>query len=157
MRTAAVLTISDSVKQGTRHDTAGPALANLLEESGYTVIMRDSVADERQTISAALLQLCEAAQLIVTTGGTGISARDVTPEATEDVCERLLPGIAELMRTEGLKQTPLAPLSRAVCGTKGRSLIINTPGNPDGAQHSLRAVLNLVPHALDLLAGKTNH
>jgi molybdenum cofactor synthesis domain-containing protein len=108
-------------------------------------------------ISAALLQLCEAAQLIVTTGGTGISARDITPEATEDVCERLLPGIAEIMRTEGLKQTPLAPLSRAVCGTKGRSLIINTPGNPDGAQHSLRAVLKLIPHALDLLAGKTNH
>jgi molybdenum cofactor synthesis domain-containing protein len=157
MRTAAVLTISDSVKQGTRQDTAGPALAKLLEENGYTVIMRDSVADERQTISAALLQLCEAAQLVVTTGGTGIAARDVTPEATEDICERLLPGIAEIMRAEGLKQTPLAPLSRAVCGTKGRTLILNTPGNPDGAQHSLRAVLKLIPHALDLLAGKTSH
>jgi molybdenum cofactor synthesis domain-containing protein len=157
MRTAAVLTISDSVKQGTRQDTAGPALAQLLEENGYTVIMRDSVADERQAISAALLQLCEAAQFIVTTGGTGIAARDVTPEATEDVCERLLPGIAEHMRTAGAKQTPLAPLSRAVCGTKGRSLIINTPGNPDGALYSLRSVLDLIPHALDLLAGKTNH
>jgi molybdenum cofactor synthesis domain-containing protein len=157
MRTAAVLTISDSVKQGTRQDTAGPALAQLLEENGYTVIMRDSVADERQAISAALLQLCEAAQFIVTTGGTGIAARDVTPEATEDVCERLLPGIAEHMRMAGAKQTPLAPLSRAVCGTKGRSLIINTPGNPDGALYSLRSVLDLIPHALDLLAGKTNH
>jgi molybdenum cofactor synthesis domain-containing protein len=157
MRTAAVLTVSDSVKQGTRQDTAGPALAQLLEQNGYTVIMRDSVADERQTISAALLQLCEAAQLIVTTGGTGIAARDVTPEATEDICERLLPGIAEHMRTAGAQQTPLAPLSRAVCGTKGRSLIINTPGNPDGALYSLRSVLNLIPHALDLLAGKTNH
>jgi molybdenum cofactor synthesis domain-containing protein len=157
MRTAAVLTVSDSVKQGTRQDTAGPALAQLLEQNGYTIIMRDSVADERQSISAALLQLCEAAQLIVTTGGTGISARDVTPEATEDICERLLPGIAEVMRAEGLKQTPLAPLSRAICGTKGRSLIINTPGNPDGALYSLRSVLNLIPHALDLLAGKTQH
>jgi len=157
MRTAAVLTVSDSVKQGTRQDTAGPALAKLLEENGYTVIMRDSVADERQAISAALLQLCEAAQLVVTTGGTGIAARDVTPEATEDVCEQLLPGIAEIMRTEGLKQTPLAALSRAVCGTKGRSLILNTPGNPEGAQYSLRSVLKLLPHALDLLAGKTQH
>lgn len=157
MRTAAVLTISDSVKQGTRQDTAGPALAKLLEGNGYTVIMRDSVSDEQQSIQAALLQLCDAAQLVVTTGGTGISARDVTPEATTAICDRVLDGFAELMRSEGRKQTPLAPLSRAVCGTRGRSLILNTPGNPEGATHSLRAVLDLIPHALDLLAGKTQH
>lgn len=157
MRTAAVLTISDSVKQGLRQDTAGPALARLLEEHGFTVIMRDTVADERQAISAALIQLAEAAQFVVTTGGTGIAARDVTPEATRDVCERLLEGVSELMRREGEKQTPRAALSRGVCGTRGRSLLVNTPGNPEGAVQSLRAVLPLVPHALDLLAGKTQH
>jgi molybdopterin adenylyltransferase len=94
---------------------------------------------------------------VVTTGGTGIALRDVTPEATESVCDKLLPGLAEIMRAEGAKQTKLAALSRALCGTRGRSLIVNTPGNPDGAVHSLRAVLHLIPHALDLLAGKTNH
>ena len=157
MRSAAILTISDSVKQGTRQDTAAPALAKVLEESGFRVIMRDTVSDEIESIKAALLQLCEAAQLVVTTGGTGIAARDVTPEATQMICERLLPGFAEIMRNEGIKQTPTAALSRSVCGTRGRTLIINTPGTPEGAVHSLRAVLHLVPHALDLLAGKTNH
>jgi molybdenum cofactor synthesis domain-containing protein len=119
--------------------------------------MRETVADERQAIEAALLQLCEGAQLVVTTGGTGISLRDVTPEATEAVCDKLLPGFSEIMRAEGAKQTKLSALSRALCGTKGRSLIVNTPGNPEGAVHSLKAVLHLIPHALDLLSGKTNH
>src|SRR3954464_12265309 len=135
MRTGAILTISDSVKQGTRQDSAGPALAKLLEEDGFRVIMRDTVADEIESIKASLLQLCEAAQLVVTTGGTGISARDVTPEATQMICERLLPGFAEVMRSEGMKQTPTAALSRAVCGTRGRTLIVNTPGKPEGAVH----------------------
>jgi molybdopterin adenylyltransferase len=157
MRSAAILTISDSVKQGTRQDAAGPALAKLLEENGFRIIMRDTVSDEIESIKASLLQLCEAAQLVVTTGGTGISARDVTPEATQMICERLLPGFAELMRRHGMKQTPTAALSRAICGTRGRTLIVNTPGKPEGAVHSLRSVLELVPHALDLLAGKTNH
>jgi molybdenum cofactor synthesis domain-containing protein len=157
MRTAAVLTISDSVKLGTRQDTAGPALTKVLQSEGYAVIMYETVADERQAIEAALLQLCEGAQLVVTTGGTGISLRDVTPEATEAVCDKLLPGFSEIMRAEGAKQTKLSALSRALCGTKGRSLIVNTPGNPEGAVHSLKAVLHLIPHALDLLSGKTNH
>jgi molybdenum cofactor synthesis domain-containing protein len=157
MRTAAVLTVSDSVKLGTRVDTAGPALAKFLEENGYRVIMRDTVSDDEDAIQAALLQLCEAAQLVVTTGGTGISARDVTPEATQSICDRVLPGLAEIMRAEGLKQTPTAALSRAICGTRGRTLLVNTPGNPDGALHSMRAIFHLVPHALDLLAGKTQH
>jgi molybdopterin adenylyltransferase len=157
MRSAAILTISDSVKQGTRIDAAGPALTKFLEESGFRVIMRDSVSDDVEAIKAALFQLCEAAQLVVTTGGTGISARDITPEATQSISDRVIPGFAEIMRAEGLKQTPTAALSRAVCGTRGRTLIVNTPGNPDGAVHSLKAVIHLVPHALDLLAGKTNH
>jgi molybdenum cofactor synthesis domain-containing protein len=157
MRTAAVLTVSDSVKQGTRADASGPALTKLLEENGFRVIMRDTVSDDVEAIEAALLQLCEAAQLVITTGGTGISVRDVTPEATQSICDRVLPGFAEIMRAEGLKQTPTAALSRAICGTRGRTLIVNTPGNPEGAVHSLRAVFHLVPHALDLLAGKTQH
>jgi molybdenum cofactor synthesis domain-containing protein len=157
MRTAAVLTVSDSVKQGTRADASGPALTKLLEENGFRVIMRDTVSDDVEAIEAALLQLCEAAQLVITTGGTGISVRDVTPEATQSICDRVLPGFAEIMRAEGLKQTPTAALSRAICGTRGRTLIVNTPGNPEGAAHSLRAVFHLVPHALDLLAGKTQH
>jgi molybdopterin adenylyltransferase len=157
MRSAAILTISDSVKQGLRQDTAGPRLATLLEASGYRVIMRDSVSDDVEAIKAALFQLCEAAQLVVTTGGTGISARDITPEATQSICERVIPGMAEIMRAEGIKQTPMAALSRGVCGTRGRTLIVNTPGNPEGATQSLKSILHLVPHTLDLLAGKTEH
>ncbi|HEY0565078.1 MAG TPA: molybdopterin-binding protein, partial [Terriglobales bacterium] len=97
------------------------------------------------------------ATFIVTTGGTGIAARDVTPEATVQFCERLLPGIPELMRREGAAQTPLAALSRGVCGTRGQTLILNLPGSPRGALDSLRIALPLIPHALALLAGKTAH
>ena len=97
------------------------------------------------------------AQLVVTTGGTGIAARDVTPEATRLVCERILDGFGELMRSEGLKRTPLAPMSRAVSGTLGGSLIVNVPGNPKAAVESLEAVLHLIPHARALLSGDTDH
>ena len=112
----------------------------------------------RADISAALEQCVEAgARLIVTTGGTGIAERDVTPEATVRFCDKLLPGVAELMRSEGRAQTPTAVLSRGVCGTKGRALVLNLPGSPAGAIASLRVVLPLIPHALDLLDGKTAH
>jgi len=154
---AAILTISDSAHQGTREDLSGPALADLLKQKGFAVISRDVVPDDQGRISATLIQMAEVAQFIVTTGGTGISARDVTPEATAAVCEKQLPGIAELMRSEGLKKTTFAPLSRAVCGTRGKSLMLNLPGNPKGAVESLAAILHLVPHAIDLLQGKTNH
>jgi len=115
------------------------------------------VADEQPAIETALRRLAASAHLVVTTGGTGIAARDVTPEATRAVCTRLVEGISERMRSEGAKKTPLAALSRAVCGICGASLILNLPGSPKAAVESLQAVIELLPHALDLLQGKTSH
>ena len=157
MPTAAVITVSDGVIAGTRQDTGGPAVIELLEKSGFTVVRREVVPDERTYLENTLMKMCDTAELVVTTGGTGLAPRDVTPEATLAICDRMVPGLAELMRTEGLKSTQFAPLSRSACGTRGRSLIINLPGNPKGAVDSLQAILHLVPHALDLLAGKTVH
>jgi molybdopterin adenylyltransferase len=154
---AAILTVSDSYHRGLREDLSGPRLRRCLGDAGYELSFTTAVPDEIAAITAGLREASRSARLIVTTGGTGISTRDVTPEATRQVCDRLLDGIAELMRSEGLKQTPYAALSRGLCGTMGASLIINLPGNPDGAIHSLKAVLHLVPHALDLLAGRTEH
>jgi len=157
MPTAAVLTISDSASQGKREDLSGPAVIALLKENRFMVIAKDVVPDDPGRIAATLIQMAEVAQFIVTTGGTGLSARDVTPEATVSVCDKQGPGIAELMRAEGGKQTALASLSRAVCGIRGKTLILNLPGSPKGAAASLNAVLHLIPHALELLEGKTDH
>ena len=157
MPTAAVLTISDSASQGKREDQSGPAVVAILLDNGFNLISTDIVPDDRGRIAATLIQMAEVSQLVVTTGGTGLSARDVTPEATASICERQVPGIAEVMRTEGLKQTPLASLSRAICGVRGKTLILNLPGSPKGAAASLNAVLHLIPHALELLDGKTDH
>lgn len=156
-RTAAVLTVSDSVVAGSRQDASGPAVAAALEKAGYQVVKREAVPDERNHIENALVGLCEQARLVVTTGGTGVAARDVTPEATQSVCDREVPGIGERMRAEGMKKTPLAALSRALCGTRGTALVLNLPGSPRGATESLAVVIDLLPHALDLLAGKTSH
>jgi len=152
-----VITVSDACSRGLREDLSGPAVARLLDESGFETVLRITVPDERKGIEDALRRAAGAARLVVTTGGTGIGARDVTPEATRAVCERLLEGVGELMRAEGRRETPLAILSRAVCGTLKGAVILNVPGSPAGAVSSLRAALPVLPHALDLLEGKTEH
>ena len=157
MRTAAVLTISDSSARGERADRSGPATAELLRQEGFDVTHQEIVPDDQPTIESALLRLSEQVQLIVTTGGTGIAERDVTPEATRAVCSKLIEGIPQKMRAEGLSNTPYAILSRGVCGVRGRTLILNLPGSPTGASESLLAVIEILPHALDLLAGKAVH
>jgi molybdopterin adenylyltransferase len=156
-RTAAVLTISDSCSRGEKEDLSGPAVAEALKGRGFQVVERGMVADERGAIQEKLIQLCGTTRLVVTTGGTGIAPRDVTPEATNDVCDRLVEGIAEQMRAEGMRKTRFAALSRAVCGVRGTSMILNLPGSPAGAVESLEAVIDLLPHALELLVGKTEH
>ena len=154
---AALVTVSDGCSRGTRVDESGPAVARRLGEAGFEVVAAEVVADEVELIEAALRRLAAQAELVVTTGGTGLAARDVTPEATRRVCERMVEGLAERMRAVGVVETPMAALSRGVCGTLGRTLIVNVPGSVRGAETSLGAVLEVLPHALELLAGRTEH
>jgi molybdopterin adenylyltransferase len=155
--TAAVVTVSDSCARGEREDRSGPAVAKFLEQSNFKVVSREVVPDDLTPIQDLLMRLASDVRLIVTTGGTGIAARDVTPEATTGVCDRLIPGVAECMRREGSKKTPRAALSRAVCGVRGTTMILNLPGSPSGAVESLEAVADLIPHMINLLSGKTEH
>ncbi|PYX51088.1 MAG: molybdenum cofactor biosynthesis protein [Acidobacteria bacterium] len=155
--TAAVVTVSDSCARGERQDLSGPAAAQVLEKLHFAVTVREIVPDDSIQIQNLVIRLAREVRLVVTTGGTGIAARDVTPEATVAVCDRLLDGVAERMRSEGWKKTPFAALSRGVCGVRGRALILNLPGSPAGAAESLQAVAELIPHAIELLSGKTEH
>lgn len=154
---ARVITCSDAASRGEREDRSGPAVRVLLEANGFEVDRVEIVPDDAGRIAAAIVDACSVARLVVTTGGTGIAARDVTPEATMRVCERVIPGFGELMRARSLEKTAMAPLSRAQAATRGAALVINLPGSPKGAVENLGFVLQLIPHALQLLEGDTEH
>ncbi|HEX7678611.1 MAG TPA: MogA/MoaB family molybdenum cofactor biosynthesis protein [Thermoanaerobaculia bacterium] len=155
---ARVITCSDASSRGERVDRSGPAVREILEANGYSVdavlIVPDDIDDIANAIETAA---GDGVRLIVTTGGTGIAARDVTPEATLQVCEKVIPGFGEIMRAASLQKTAMAPLSRAQAATRGTALIVNLPGSESGARENLQAVLHLIPHALQLLEGKTEH
>lgn len=159
MINAAVLTISDSTYAGNRTDLSGPAVHERLERLGWSVSAIEVLPDEVDLISARLATLADGNQVaaIFTTGGTGVAERDVTPEATRAVVTREIPGLGELMRSQGRKSTPLAALSRGLAGIRGRVLIVNLPGSPQGAVESLDAIIDVVPHLLQLLSGQTEH
>lgn len=154
-----VLTCSDRAARGEIEDQSGPAVEEILRDAGFEVVERRVVPDERGGIAGAIVHAVDelGCRLVVTTGGTGIAERDVTPEATDEVTSKRLPGFGELMRLRSLEKTKFAPLSRAQAATRGKALVINLPGSRSGASESLLAVLDLIPHALRLLAGDTRH
>jgi molybdopterin adenylyltransferase len=156
MRRALVITASDGAAAGVREDTSGAGLAQRLETLGFDV-EQQVVPDDRARLEAALIQAAEAHDLVVTTGGTGLTPRDVTPQATQAVIEYDVPGLAEAMRAAGRAITPMADLSRGVVGVRGRALIVNTPGSPRGALESLAAIEAVLDHAIETLAGPYDH
>lgn|SRR5574341_956252 len=155
---AAVLTVSDKGARGEREDTSGAAIRELLSTIDAPVDLYEIIADEQPLIAARLRQWADekAVDLIVTTGGTGLGPRDVTPQATQSILDYEVPGLAEAMRAEGLEHTPMSMLSRACAGVRGRTLIINLPGSPRGVRENLSVVLPVLPHALELLRGEVS-
>jgi molybdenum cofactor synthesis domain-containing protein len=153
MYKAIVVTVSDRCARGERSDESGPAVREILEAVGFDVFRMLIVPDERPQIERALIEGAEEADLIATTGGTGFSPRDVTPEATTQVCDRMAPGIPEAMRLASLKITPLAVLSRATAGIRGNCLIVNLPGSVRAARENLEAVAGALTHGIDMLRG----
>lgn len=153
---AVVITVSDGVSAGVRQDGSGDALEEILVTRGYRV-ERDLVPDESDRIAEAITSACARAELVLTTGGTGFGSRDVTPEATGSVLEREAPGLVHAMLARGLDATPMAALTRARAGTVGSSLVVNLPGSPKGAVENLEAIIEVIPHALQLLGGDNRH
>ena len=156
---ARILVLSDLASRGEREDRSGPAVREILESHGWQVTALEVLPDEFDQIRGCLevwtgFEDCDA---VFTSGGTGIGPRDVTPQATRAVIETEIPGLAELMRAEGIKSTPLAALSRAIVGVRNRKLIVNLPGSPRGARESIESIIEVLPHAIDLIQGRTGH
>lgn len=154
---AHVITVSDGVHHGTRRDDSGEVLAQMLAEAGATMVERTVVPDEADRITRAIRKAAADVHLVLTTGGTGFGPRDVTPEATAAILERPAIGLVHLMLSRGIESTPLAALSRALAGTLGSALVVNLPGSPKGATENLTALLPVLPHALRLISGDTEH
>ena len=156
MFTAGILTISDKGAVGERQDKSGEAIHEILSGMGVSIVNYDIIPDEKELIVEKLVKWADedALDVLITTGGTGLTPRDVTPEATLDVVDRIVPGFAEAMRVESLKKTPMAMLSRAVVGTRGKCLIVNLPGSPRAVRECLEVILPVLPHAVETLKGE---
>ena len=151
----AILTLSDKGAQGEREDTSGPTIEKLIKTINAEVVSCDILPDDKAKIKRKLISLCKKADLILTTGGTGVSPRDVTPDATLEVIKYEIPGMAETMRRESLKKTPRAMISRAVAGVRGETLIINLPGSPKAVKENIEVILPVLAHAIEKIKGST--
>lgn len=152
----AILTLSDKGSKGERQDLSGPAISEMLKGINAKVKHYEILPDEKELIKERLMEYSGKADLILTTGGTGLSPRDVTPDATKEVIEKEIPGIAEVMRFEGMKKTRRSMLSRAVAGVRGRTLIVNLPGSPKAVRENLEVIVNELPHAIEKIKGDTS-